>query len=503
MRRGLFILLFCFLFWNAYAGRLILLTTSDLQGQVEPVREKEGSFGGFARIAWIVKHYKKHSRDPVFAVATGDDLMGEYFAHYKGCAIYPLLGEAGFDVATLGNHEFDQGPEVLAKALRCAPFPVVVANLRPTRESPLKGLLKPYVVLERKGLKVGFFGLITPDLPSISRLENAAEVEKDLVSVARKMAELLRRKEKVDVVVALTHIGLELDKLLAEKVPGIDVICGAHSHDLLKTPYVVRHPDGRKTVVIQTGTRGRFLGVLKLDVDGGVKRVEWVLVRVDSSIGEDGRVSALIERFKKGLPKARVIAETEVPIDLRSEFLRRNEAPIGDFVADLVRKRFKVDIVLLNSGGFRGDRIIPKGPITNKDIASIFPFGNTIVILKLKGKVVKGALERGVSAYPTPAGFFLQVSGIRMVFDPNRPPYRRIVSVQVCNDSGCAPLEDEKIYRVAVNSFMASGGDGYTMLARFVDRKDTYVTLRSFVESAVSELKIIAPAVDGRIKSLQ
>ena len=505
---------------NLHAKTLVLLTTSDLQGQMEPATVNGESLGGFARIAWVIKLAKTLLPQNTIAVATGDDLLGEYFLTFKGRAIYSVLSEMGIDVATLGNHEFDQGPEVLAEAMEYAGFPFVETNLSATALSPFKAPFLPCTAFERDGLRIGFIGLITPDLPHITRVENSVQVNPNLAEVATTYAMFLKEFVGVDVVVALTHIGLEADKELAQKVPEIDVICGAHSHDMLMEAVEVPHENGRKTVIVQTGLRGRYFGVLLLQIeDHRITRYRWVPVKMDSRIPEDQETARLVESYRSQLPPAQVLTHTEVPLDSRGESMRTRETNLGDMVTDVIRQRFGVDAVILNGGGFRGDRLIPAGPITTQDTATLFPFGNSVVILRLKGKVLKEALERGASALPQPAGRFLQVSGMRVVIDPTRQPQRlketngevtgietsgeRVIRVEVATDNGYLPLDMDRTYTVATNTYLASGGDGYFMLKeKAVSKKDTYVSLKSVVEDWLASRDSIAPATDGRITVL-
>ena len=128
-------------------------------------------------------------------------------------------------------------------------------------------------------------------------------------------------------------------------------------------------------------------------------------------------------------------------------------------MADVMRERLGADLALLNGGAIRGNRLLPEGPLTRRDLRQFLPFGNVLVLLEVSGAALGQALERAVSAYPTPAGFFLQVAGIRVVFDPSRPSGRRVLEVTV----GGRPLDPERPYTVALPDYLARGGDGYAM----------------------------------------
>ncbi len=516
---GFFIIFLFIAFVSTYAwpqdGSLTFVTTSDLQGQMDPAETEHGFLGGFSKIAWIIKQERLKSPGRVVSVATGDDLMGVYFLNFKGKAIYSVMSTMGIDAATLGNHEFDQGPEVLSCAMGYARFPFVETNMYPTPGSPLRRF-RPYLILERGGLLIGFIGLMTPDLPRISKVQGSVNVVSPF-SVARKWARFLKKGRRVDLVVALTHLGLPLDRELAQEVPEIDLICGAHSHDLLEEPIVVEHGNGRKTLIVQTGARGFYVGVLNLVVKGGsISSYSWKLVKVDGSIPRDPDVEGLIFSYRDKLPPDRVVFITTTPIDLRKEALRLRESPFGDLVGDILRDRFGVDAVILNGGSLRGDRVIPAGPVTTRDLDSIFPFGNNVVVLKVKGKVLKEALERGFSALPSASGRFPQISGIRVLVDAScraqelliengkavgiLKPGRRVVRLEVLSGGHYVPVDPDRVYSIATNRYMADGGDGYIMLRdSAVSKMDSYVTVKSVVQNALSGKTVSMPDPDGRI----
>ena len=170
--------------------------------------------------------------------------------------------------------------------------------------------------MERSGLKIGLFGLMTPELPYISKAGPDIESSSDLLATAREMIKQLREKDKVDLVVALTHIGLEADKDLAAQVEGIDVICGSHSHDTLYQGQetVVRHASGKSTVIVQSGTRGEYLGQLKLEVEEGrIRSYTWDPILIGAQTPTDAKVDAVIAAYRSKLPPKTVITTAAVP----------------------------------------------------------------------------------------------------------------------------------------------------------------------------------------------
>jgi 5'-nucleotidase / UDP-sugar diphosphatase len=511
---------------------LIILSTSDLQGQLEPVITKQGvgdgnatlEMGGFARMASVIKNIKKDYPGKVLTVVTGDDLMNKYFINFHGAPICEAMTAMGVDAGTLGNHEFDLGPSVLAEGLAACRFPVVESNLSAKAGSPLASRFVPSLVLERDGLRIGLLGLMTPELPYISKAGPDIEISPDLLATARETVKQLKEKDKVDLVVALTHIGLEEDQKLAAQIEDLDVICGSHSHDVLYQGQeaVIRHPSGRMTVIVQSGTRGEYLGQLKLEVDGGrIGSYSWDPILIGAQTPADAQVDALIASYRGKLPAKTVITTAAVPLDCRSETLRTQEVPVGNLVCDIMRAYFKVDVALQNGGSIRGDRILPAGPLSSEDVDTMFPFDNSVVVAKVTGKVLKDVLEYGVSRFPEKFGGFPQVSGLRLLVNPSGTPLKlafdagnqpidiaqpgtRIAKVEVlAKDGSYQPLEPEKEYSVAINSFMAGGGDGYIMFKQSGALTFTYVSLKSVIESALKGVPQISAALEDRIQFAQ
>ncbi len=513
---------------NAGSGPVIsIVATADLQSQVAPTRSGEG---GMARVASIAAEARRAS-DGTLMVSTGDDLMGIFYSVFKGVVEIEAMNLAGYDVVTPGNHEFDQGVDTYAEALSKARFSVVSSNLR-IAHAGLAGKVKPYVVKDVAGVKVGLFGLMTPDLVRVSNVGDAVRVDGDVVAWARKMVSALRNEEKVDMVVALTHVGTQLDREIASRVSGIDVIVGGHSHEYVHE--VVDGPGGWKTVVVQAGAGGREVGVLTFVFDGGVRAAKWRLVKAGSGVEQKPEVkrylAPYIEKFRNIL--GHPVGESKVGLDARKETVRAGESNIGDLIVDTWLGWFCRSgpcVALMNGGGIRGDRIYPKGPLSYKDILGIHPFGNTVFEVRLTGAQLKQVLEIGASALRrsgdgcpeeqrTSPGGFLQVGGLRMVIDPSRPPFcaeydgrelkrllspgERVRRVQVLVGGMWTTIDPDREYRVYVNSWLASGGDGYYLL-RSAGAKDTTVAITDILLDYVKRNSPISPATDGRISILR
>ncbi len=511
---------------RAEPQKLVILTTADLHGQTAPFPTTTGNntvveAGGLARLASVIASTKERYPGKVLVVSTGDTLTGPFFLHFNGEALFRALSLAGVDVATLGNHEFDRGAALLAAALNHISFPLVVSNIEIKKGELLKTPIHESVVLERGNLKIGVFGLLTPDVQLISQPGKDIYFNPNLANIARRITQRLKAEQGVDIVIALTHIGLAADKKLAGNVKEIDVICGGHSHDLMQAgkEIIMRHPDGNKTIIVHTGARGEHLGRLYLTIENGrVINHQWAPLRIDASIFEHPGMVGLIRSYQKKSPPRHVLATASTALDCRSVTLQTREALVGNIITDSMRRHFTTDIALHNGGGIRGERIISAGQITTEDINTLLPFENSVVILKLSGAVLKQALERGVALLPHKAGGFLQVSGLRYSVNTTRKAQKlrmdsngyptgiarsgnRIVRVEVRQKDGSfQPLNLQKIYTVAVNSFLAAGGDGYIMLQNVPERTPTYVTLSSALMVWLKEFSEIKPELEGRIR---
>ena len=508
--------------WN-----LVILFTADIQGQLDPfdleaVDQGEVStqqVGGVARLAWAMGQSRERFPGMTLVLSCGDDLLGPYAYSLGGTPNSGIMDQLPYDAGSLGNHEFDRGDAFLAEALKTRPFPIVESNLSIDPQSPLHGLTLPYMVVERNGLKIGLFGLINSDLAIISNPGEYVVASEDFAAAAREMVAVLKEQHHVDLIVAMAHIGLQNSRELAAAAPEIDVICVGDSVTLVERGReLVQHPDGSSTIVIQSGYRGEYLGLLKLEVAGGeVVQYHWQPLHLDASIPEDPAVAAQIEQYHREMPEQNVVVRTLAPIDLRKRSLRTGESPFGSLVADIVRERFQSEVALLNSGMFRGDQVLPAGPITDADLALVFPFGDTVHLLSVPGAVLRLALERGVSALPEAKGWFLQVSGMRFTVDISRPAQEllldadgrataisrqgeRITGVEILGPDGdYHPLDPDAMYNVATNAFISGGGDGFFMFGELGDRRDTALELKGAVEEALAARGEIKPQASGRI----
>ena len=429
--------------------RITLLSVNDVY-VLEPSAEGRG---GLARLATKVREIRRESPHTLFALS-GDTLSPSLMsALFKGRQMVEAWNLLGLDVATFGNHEFDFGADVLKERMGESRFVWLSANVLEGRtRAPFAGARQVWV-REFLGTRVGLLGLTAPETAHTS--SPGPDVEfLEPIAAARTA---LDRLGDVELRVALTHLEIARDEALARALP-LHVILGGHDHD----PMVLRVGP---TLILKAGADAVNLGQVEYEL-GCPERplsLRHRLVPITRDIAEAPDVRDFVERYRQTLEREldQPVGRAEVPLDGREREVRSRETNLGDFVTDVMRERLGADLALLNGGAIRGNRLLPEGPITRRDLRQFLPFDNVLVLVEVRGAALGLALERAVSAYPRPAGAFLQVSGLHFRFDPSRSPGERVLDVTVRG----RPLDPARAYTVALPDFLARGGDGYAMFS--------------------------------------
>jgi 5'-nucleotidase len=447
--------------------------------------------GGLARVATLKQDLAKAGRTP-FLVMAGDFLSPSVASSvFKGAHMIAALNAAGLDLATLGNHEFDFGDDVLIERMKEATFQWVISNVVDTRTGQPIGGAAPYLVKTFGTLKVGFIGLclntgeITADNLKHTRISDP------LAAAARYLP--LLKQAGATVIVAVTHLALADDRALVEQYPDIDLVIGGHEH------YVITATE-RRSLISKSGSDAK--AVARIDVNqrpGGTIERFYELLPITSTLADDAKTAAAIAAWESRLSAAldTVAGTTLNPLDAVSLHIRASETNLGNLIADAMRADAKTDIALTNSGSIRGNRVFPAGPLTRRTLIEIHPFDNVICILELPGRVVLDALNHGVSSLPAANGMFPQVSGITMTVDQSAPPGNRVRDVKVNGQ----PLDPNKVYTVAIPDYALRQGDGYTMFAGQTLRvgPEAGRLISTALEEYVTAKREIAPTVEGRI----
>ena len=466
---------------------LTLLQINDVYSMV-PVAN---GAGGLARVATLKQQLTASGRTP-FLVLAGDFLSSSVESTiFKGEQMIASLNAAGLDLATLGNHEFDFGVDLLIQRMREAKWQWVVSNVVDAKTGDPIGGAAPYVVRTFGSLKVGFIGLCLTSEGIRSEMLKQIRLVPPLEAAARYLPDL--KREGVDIVVAVTHLTFAEDRELAERFPEIDLIIGGHEH----FPITVTE---NRTLISKAGSDAKF--VARIDVNrrpnGTVERY-YELIPITKELADDARTAAVVESYEARLGREleTVVGSTTVPLDAMTVRVRASETNLGNLIADAMRADANADIAILNSGGIRGDRVHAPGPLTRRQLLELQPFGNINCTLSVSGQTVLDALESGVSKLPAAAGQFPQVSGLTMRVDARAPAGHRLSDVRVNG----TPLDPKRMYTLAIADYLLQGGDGYNMFAdqRVIVGPESGTLIAVALEKYIEAKRVVAPQVEGRI----
>ena len=442
--------------WADESVNITIIHTNDTHSRLL----SSSSEIGFAKIASKVKEIRG-SNENVLVLDAGDTFHGQTISTIvKGESVAEVMNIMKYDAMVPGNHDFNYGQERLLELSKITNFPIIAANIIKADGS---AFLSPYIIKELKGVKVGIFGLATPETTYKTNPNNVKGLTfEDPTAAAGRMVKEL--EGKADIIIALAHLGLDesseyTSKLVAEKVAGIDLIIDGHSHTVL--------PEGLKvgdTLIVQTGEYDKNFGIVELVCENGkVTAAKSSLIAIEETeqLTEDAEVLQAIEGIKaeQSVITSEVIGRTEIELDGVRDNVRTRETNLGNLITEAILKATGADAVITNGGGIRAS--IDVGDITKGEVITVLPFGNYVVVKKIKGSDIVAALEHGVSQYPAPNGGFPHVAGIRFAFDPAAAAGSRITKAEI----GGKALDPNAEYLLATNDFMAVGGDNYTMFA--------------------------------------
>jgi 5'-nucleotidase / UDP-sugar diphosphatase len=469
--------------------RLTLLQIND-HYVLEPV--DAGRRGGMARLATLVRELRRENPHTLFALA-GDTLSPSVESSLlQGAQMIATLNAIGLDFATFGNHEFDFGPSVLAERMKESRFRWLSANVIDRRSGQAFGGASSDLLLTLGGVQIGLFGLTTPETAQTSRPGPDVAFGQP-VAVGKDVAARLRA-QGAKLVVAVTHMEMAEDKALAGAAD-VDVILGGHEHD----PLVAEEG---KTLITKAGSDARYLVQVDLWLtrEGRLVERSWRFREVSRRVPPDPAVEALVREVAQRLDRELdvVVGRTRVPLEAHASNVRTQESNLGDFVADAMRERLRTDVAVINGGAIRTNRLVPAGPLTRRDVHGLLPFPDVVLKLEMRGQDLRAALEHGLAQTDRQAGGFLQVSGVRLVWDSRLPAGRRIVDAAIDG----RPLADDAAYTVAAPGYLVRGGEGFAVFsrARVVVGAASGPPVVQLVLDAISARGEIAPAVDGRIR---
>jgi 2',3'-cyclic-nucleotide 2'-phosphodiesterase (5'-nucleotidase family) len=467
---------------------LTILHINDFHGHLlpKPGREGKAATGGMAYIAQMVSEERAKNPDGTLLLSAGDMFQGTPVSNlFHGKPVIEAMNRMGFDAMTLGNHEFDWGMNVLHDLRKTAAFPFLSANIVDEKGSLLPGV-KPYRILQRKGLKIAVIGITTPETHYTTKPGNIKGYR--VIAAEKALPPLIEtvKKEGAVLIIVLSHMGLDEDREMASLVNGIDLIVGGHSHTEVKTTVVVG-----STIIVQAGYYGQFLGVMKIAVDTNAKKIvqypeRKILQKVKAGPGDlfDAGVAGVIKKYDDQIRGEfnRVVGETRVDLAKRPF-----ESNLGNLVCDAMREAAEADVAIQNNGGLR--TTIPKGKITMEQVYTLLPFDNNLMTMDLTGTQIVSILE-----YNAKTEGMLQVSGLKVTYDLGAPEGSRVKELSIRGKS----MVPARVYRVTTNDFLAAGGDRFGI---FREGKNAVMgdDMREVFLGYLKKHSPVSPRTEGRI----
>ncbi len=452
--------------------------------------------GGVGSMTGYLKKYRSPNS---LILNAGDDFQGTPISNFtRGKSQIEILNSYKLDAFVLGNHEFDYSQYSLDSALALAKFDYLSANVFMESKNKLMG--KPYVTKVVNGVKFGIIGITLPELFETSIPVNVKDLIMLNADSVIKVGITALKNEKCDVIVLLTHIGLEEDKQLADKFyPDVDVIVGGHSHTTLFKP--VRRSG---VVIVQAGSYGRNLGKLdlKIDIDKDTiiesygTLIETVL---DSSIFDKESASKIENLIAQYLPELNIVIG-KLEVDWRASY--SDESNLGQFEADAFRIKTGADVGFVNGGGLR--KSLLKGDILVGDIWEINPFGNEIQIITVSGKTLKQMLKNNIKIRHEKiskgeGAELLHNSGLTYSYDSKKALEGSedfLISVNI----GRTEVDDNSMYTIATNNYVISQFKKFFgEISEPITPKDTGWNDRDLIIEYVKEIKVVNSVVEKRI----
>lgn len=490
------------------AGKTVILHTNDVHGAVE----------GYAYIAQLKADYEAKGAE-VILVDAGDFSQGTtYVSSTKGADAVTMMNAAGYDVVTLGNHEFDYGYAQLKENMSKAKFKVVCADVFNEDGTPIFDA--SYTYTTKSGVKVGFFGMETPETQTKA---NPALMKglsfiggKDLYKVTQEDVDMARSEGNADIVIALGHLGVDKSSEpncsynVMQNVKGIDLFIDGHSHTVMTA-------SKDNSMVQSTGTGLAYVGAIV--IDNATKSIESNgLIDLSAYTKEDATVKAAADKIISDINAeyGKVFARTDVELNGdKDPGNRTQETNLGDLITDSMLWAIRKDaeltvpaenvVAITNGGGIRA--WIHKGDISKLDVNTVLPFGNTVAVVYVTGAELLEALEASTFALPDSLGGFPQIAGMNISidatkkYDPQTTPYpsgsgkatyygpASINRVTINSVNGKA-FDPNKTYAVVTNNFCAAGGDTYYAFAAASSQFDTGLPLDEvLMDYITTELK--------------
>ncbi len=492
---------------------LTILHTNDFHARFEPISKYDSGcgeednlagecFGGSARLVTALADARARTNNSIL-VDGGDQFQGTlFYTYYKGALAAEMMNKLGYDAMTVGNHEFDDGPEVLAGFMSAVNFPVLMSNADVSGEPLLAGKLAKSTVIERGGEKLGMIGLTPENTDELASPGDNVTFSDPATAVQGEVDKLTAMG--VNKIIVLSHSGYVVDQAVAAATTGVDVIVGGHSNSLLSNTNeraVGAYPTMvGDTAIVQAYAYGKFLGELNVTFDdaGNIVEAAGEPIIIDGAVAEDAETKARIAEAAAPLEEIRtkVVASAGASINGDRAVCRVMECEMGNLVADAMLDRVAdqgIQVAIANSGGIRAS--IDAGEVTMGEVYTVLPFQNTLSTFEVSGETLLAALENGASEIEEVAGRFPQVAGITFAVDAAAEVGSRISDVMV----GGSALDMAATYGVVSNNYVRGGGDGYKMFRSAANAYDFGPDLADVLVEYMAANPGYAPYTDGRI----
>ncbi|RYP05647.1 hypothetical protein DL764_003656 [Monosporascus ibericus] len=469
-------------------------------------RPERGCYGGYARVKTVIDETRPDHPDSLVLNA-GDEFQGTlFYSFYKGEKIAEVLNELDFDAMTLGNHEWDGGDDELGDFLKNLTFPVISANIVSGNEK-LNSTIKPYHIFEDYQLAV--IGVTTDTTPRISNVGEETKFT-DAIQAVQASIDEIRSTTNITRIAALTHIGYEEDKRLAQETTGLHLIMGGHSHTLLgdmedaEGPYptIENNIDGDEVFIVTAYRWGEYLGYIDVtyDAEGKILAYHGAPIHLTNTTEQDEDLQEQIEEWRGPFEEfaAEEIGTTNIELDQTT--CQQQECTLGDLVSEALLQ-YRVDggsdavFAIVNAGGIRAS--IEQGPITRGEVLTSFPFGNAVVEVTYTGEELWNIFEglvSGVNQYngEEVSSFFQVSTGVKVEYNPDNEVGQRLVRLTV----GGSPVDEAAEYVIVTIDFLTGGGDN------FLEPVDDAIVLDTMDEVLVRYIGENSPIdfeLDGRI----
>ena len=492
---------------------LTILHTNDFHARFEPISKYDGPcsaedntegkcFGGSARLMSAITEARGRTNNAIL-VDGGDQFQGTlFYTYYKGMLAAEMMNNMGYDAMTVGNHEFDDGPEVLAGFMAAVNFPVLMSNADVSAEPLLADTLAKSTIIERGGEKLGLIGLTPEDTDELASPGDNITFSEPIAAVQGEVDKLTAMG--VNKIIVLSHSGYGVDQKVAAGTTGVDVIVGGHSNTLLSNksdraagPYPTMVGS---TAIVQAYAYGKFLGELNVTFDdaGNITEAAGEPLIMDAAVAQDEGTVARIAEAAAPLEEIRskVVTSIDEPLGGDRAVCRAQECSMGTLIADAMLARVAdqgIQVAIQNGGGIRAS--IDAGEVTMGEVLTVLPFQNTLSTFQVTGDVLKAALENGVSQVEDGGGRFPQVAGMTYAFDASQPAGSRVSDVMV----GGKALDMAATYGVVSNNYVRNGGDGYDMFKSAANAYDFGPDLADVTAEYLAENAPYKPFTDGRI----